>query len=97
MTEALQQVVDAARALSPKDKLELVEIISGELNLNGSQRISEEFWRPRSLDEIARNHASVVVTNVDDLVGDFWPQDESVDEFNQFIAEERENDRAKLE
>lgn len=96
MTPQLQQVIAAARALSPRDKLELLEVISHELQQ--SYAFTEEsatFWSPSSIDELAQAQNVPVVTDIDALAVDFWPEDESADDFNQFIAERRQADRTR--
>ena len=96
MTPKLQQIITAARALSPHDKLQLLEVISRDLQQ--SYAFTEEsaaFWSPRSIDEIAQTQAAPVITDIRTLAVDFWPDDESADDFNQFIAEQRRADRAR--
>jgi hypothetical protein len=96
MTPQLQQVIAAARALSSRDKLELLEVISHDLQQ--SYAFTEEsaaFWSPRSIDELAQTQAAPVVTDIRALAVDFWPEDESADDFNQFIAEQRRADRTR--
>jgi hypothetical protein len=96
MTLQLQQVIAAARALSPRDKLELLEIISHDLQQ--SYAFTDEsatFWAPRSIDAIVQAQAAPVITDIHTLAVDFWPEDESADDFNQFIAEQRRADRTR--
>jgi hypothetical protein len=96
MTPQLQQVIAAARSLSPRDKLELLEVISHDLQQ--SYVFTEEntaFWSPRSIDEIAQTQGAPVITDIRALAVDFWPEDESADDFNQFIAERRPADRTR--
>jgi hypothetical protein len=96
MTPQLQQVITAARALSPQDKLQLLEVISRDLQQ--SYTFAEEsaaFWSPRSIDEIVQAQTAPVVTDIRTLAVDFWPEDESADDFNQFIAEQRRADSAR--
>lgn len=96
MTVQLQQVIAAARALSPRDKLELLEVISHDLQ--HSYAFTDEsatFWSARSIEEIVQAQAAPVITDIHTLAVDFWPEDESADDFNQFIAEQRGADRTR--
>ena len=96
MTLPLQQVIAAARALSPRDKLELLEVISHDLQQSYTfTNESATFWSPQSIDEIAQAQAAPVITDIHALAVDFWPEDESADDFNQFIAEQRRADRTR--
>ncbi len=40
-----------------------------------------DFWRPKSVEDLAREQGVKPVENPNDLKGDFWPEDESVDDF----------------
>ncbi len=92
----LQQVVDAARALSSRDKLELLAIISHDLQqAYALVDASAAFWAPRSLDEITQAQMAPAVTDIHDLAVDFWPDDETADDINQFVASQRQIDRER--
>jgi hypothetical protein len=96
MTPQLEQVIAAARALSPRDKLELLEVISHDLQRSYAfAEASAAFWSPRSIDEIAPAQDAPVITDIRALAVDFWPEDESADDINQFIEEQRRADRAR--
>src|SRR5262245_62022793 len=96
MSTALQEVIEAAHDLSPRDKLELLQAIVRDLQqIDAFTEASAAFWSPRSLDEIARTQPPPVVTDIRSLAVDFWPDDESVDDFNEFIAVRRRADRLK--
>ena len=90
MTPRLQQMITAVRMLPSRDKLVLLEVISHDLQQ--SYAFNEEspaFWSPRSLGEIVQMQAAPVVNDIQTLKVDFWPEDESAGDFNQFIAERR--------
>jgi len=94
MTPQLQQMITAVRMLPPRDKLVLLEIISHDLQQ--SYAFAEEsaaFWSPRSLEELVQTQAAPIVTDIHTLAVDFWPEEESADDFNQFIAGRRAVDR----
>jgi hypothetical protein len=96
MSSELQQVIDAARALSLRDKLELLQIIARDLQeAEAFTEASPAFWSSRSLDAIAQSQSAPVITDVHALAVDFWPEDESADDFNQFIAVRRHADRLR--
>lgn len=96
MTPQLQQVITAARALSPRDKLELLEVISRDLQQTHTfVEESAAFWSPRSIDEIAKTQTAPIITDIRTLAVDFWPEDESADDINAFIAAQRQADRTR--
>lgn len=47
------------------------------------------FDEPQSLEELAQQQGVKPVTNLDDLVADFWPKDESVDDFISAVRQWR--------
>jgi hypothetical protein len=94
MTEQLQALIAAAHSLSAREKLELLQIISRDLQQTYSwTEDSAAFWKPRTIDELVAAQLPPIVTDVAALTADFWPEDESADEFNRFIAERRHADR----
>ncbi len=96
MTPQLERVIADARTLSPRDKLELLEVISRDLQQTYAlTQESAAFWSTRSIDEIVQAQAAPVITDVGALAVDFWPEDESADDLNQFIAEQRRADRLR--
>jgi hypothetical protein len=84
MSSELQQVIDAARALSLRDKLELLQIIARDLQkVEAFTEASPAFWSLRSLDAIAQSQSAPVITDVHALAVGFWPEDELADDFNR--------------
>lgn len=94
MTAQLQQVLMDARALSAREKLELLEAISQDLQQTYDlNEAATQFWNPRPLAELVALQATPVVINIDDLAADFWPEDETADDINEYIAAQRRADR----
>jgi hypothetical protein len=50
---------------------------------------SSDFWRSKSVEQLAREQGVQPVDNPDDLLGDFWPEDESIDDFLAWLQEVR--------
>ncbi len=93
----MQQVVIAALALPPRDKLELLQIIASDLQRLKAPaeylaEASAAFWSLRSIDELVRIQAVPVIADIRTLAVDFWPENESADDINEFIAESRRAD-----
>jgi hypothetical protein len=68
------------------------------LDLQQTYAFTEEsaaFCSARSIDEIAQTQGAPVITDVRALAVDFWPEDESADDFNQFIAEQHRADQTR--
>jgi hypothetical protein len=57
-----------------------------------------DFWRSKSVEELAREQGVKPVEDPNDLKGDFWPEDESVDEFLAWLGwVERVPEQAKTD
>ncbi|WP_129628600.1 hypothetical protein [Candidatus Oscillochloris fontis] len=80
----VEQVRMAARKLSPIDQLQLIQEL-----LRGLQ---EGYQQPSiELPPVVRH--TPPVTDLAMMAADFWPEDESADAINNFIAEQRAADR----
>jgi hypothetical protein len=51
-------------------------------------RADSEFWRAKSVDELARDQGVTPLRDANDLSGD-WPDEDSIDEFLGFLREVR--------
>ncbi len=52
----------------------------------------KNFWRGASIEELAAAQGVEPIQNPDELWGDFWPEDESLDAFVEAIHELRHQD-----
>ena len=93
MTSAVQAVFDAATDLSLGEKLELVQAIIGVIHRQYAQPMATNGWI--SLADVGIP-ASVTrtppATDLALLAADFWPEDETADDINAFIARQRAED-----
>lgn len=97
MTTRLQEVIDAARSLSPLQQLEVMQAISQSLAQDYPHALrSAAFWDSRSIEETGGEQQVQTVTDISSLAVDFWPDEESADDLLGFMAAERRADRARL-
>lgn len=54
-----------------------------------------DFWRPLSLDELARQQGVSAPATVDELLGG-WPEEDRDDQFEEAVANWREPERDEL-
>lgn len=47
------------------------------------------FWKPKKLEQLVDEQQIQAVKNLTD----FWPEEESVDEFNEFIYQQRQREK----
>ena len=86
MATKVEDLLEAARRLSPREQVDLIRALSESLpeqylgNDNQSAE-PDQSAIPRSVKRTAPAH------NLDDYKADFWPDDESVDELNRSVQQ----------
>jgi hypothetical protein len=87
MTTSVERVFQSVQNLSPTEQLELIQVISQSLR---------QHYQQISSDTIPENvKRTAPVTDLEQLAADFWPEDESADDINSYIAHQRRDDRLK--
>lgn len=86
--QSLQHAIDAATKRSPREKHQLIEVVARSLaQTDVLEARSSAFLRGRTLDDLIAEQQPPVITDLDTLGADFWPEDESADEINAFIEQ----------
>ncbi len=95
MTVRVQSVIDAARRLSLAEQLELIQAIfqSWQRRFQPSAAGGELLAVSEGIPAYVKR--TPPVTDLAELAADFWPEDESADEINAFVAQQRAEDRAR--
>ena len=94
MTVQVQRVIETVRVFPISDQIEVLQAISENLrHSHALETSSNEFWQTRSIEELAQMQSVPVITDIGALGADVWPDDESADEFNDFVAARRRADR----
>lgn len=92
MATKIEDLLAAARRLSPRERIALIRALSDTL----PEQVQDDDSRLAESDQhkipssIKRTEP---VRNLDDYQAEFWPDDESADELNQFIQQQRAADR----
>lgn len=82
----VESVLDAAQALSPIEQLQVIQALS--------QSLQRRYEQGLLVDTIpASVKRAQPVTDLNQLAAPFWPEDESADDINTFIAQQRAADR----
>lgn len=87
MTTSVERVFRTVQTLSPAEQLELIQVISQSLRQHYQQAASA------TIPEHVKRTAPV--SDLEKLAADFWPEDESADAINAYVAEQRQNARMK--
>lgn len=85
----LREILDAETKASEPRRRSLDERMGPRI-ISGKEFFAEKPRRDPM--EIAREQGVLPLSSFDDLLGDFWPEDESVDEFIAEIRELRRQD-----
>lgn len=93
MTPQLEAAIAAIQPLSPIERQQLLQIlIQNDLASNSQpnlKALSTEFWQGISLSQLQAVRSPTTVHNLQDLAADFWPAEDSVEEFLAFLQEQR--------
>lgn len=88
MTTKLQTLIEAAQ--EPLEKLSLISIVSQSLYHNYQQtQTAVDFWEPQTLEQLIQAQQTKRITDIAKLGGDFWPEDESANDFIEYIYQQR--------
>lgn len=80
----VEEVRIAARKLKPVDQLQLIQELLRDLQQN--------YYQPAHTIPASVRRAAPV-SDLAELAADFWPEDETADDINDFIAQQRATDR----
>ena len=93
MTAGLQTLIDVAQQLPPLEQLNLIRILSQSLYRNYQHiQPTEDFWSPQTLEQLIQSQQTAPITDISTLKADFWPADESADDFIEYIYRQRRED-----
>lgn len=95
-TTSHQSLVDLSSSV-PSGKEELVvkreqSVIAKSARIPSLETLaaeSQDFWAGKSLEQLRHLQRPMAVSALQEFAVDFWPEDESTDEFLSFLAEQR--------
>lgn len=94
MTPKLEAALAAIQPLSPAERQQLLQILTqdqlAENSLAELKSLSLQFWQGVSLQQLRTTQTSVTVHNLKDLAADFWPQEDSIEDFLAFLHQQRQ-------
>ena len=85
-----QDSIEASQALTPAEQLQLSGALTQPLCCRHVQGTSEQLPRVDYLNALNRVRP---VTDLDLLVADFWSDDESANDLNEFVRQQRKAER----
>ncbi|QQE66318.1 hypothetical protein GFS31_30160 [Leptolyngbya sp. BL0902] len=94
MTPQLEAALAALQPLSPAERQQLLQILTqdelAENPLTELRNLSIQFWQGISLQQLRTTQTPATVHNLQDLSADFWPQEDSIEEFLAFLQQQRQ-------
>ena len=96
MNPKIQPFIKTVRGLPFPDQLEILQEITRSMSVKFRQSdMRDDFWHPKTAEEHSEIAHTEAVSDVDDLIGDFWPEDESADDFITYTYDRRREDRER--
>lgn len=94
MNPAIQPLIKTVQNMPIPDQLEILREITMSISVNWEKtNISDDFWHPKTIEEHLNANPVDAVRDIDDLAADFWPEDESADDFIKYTYALRKEDR----
>lgn len=94
MTPQLEAAIAAIKPLSITERQQLLQILIQSDSTSNSQpdlkALSTQFWQGTSLQQLRATRPPMIVHNPEDLAADFWPAEDSVENFLNFLREQRQ-------
>ena len=94
MTPKLEAALAAIQPLSPAERQQLLQILTqdqlAENSLAELKSLSLQFWQGTSLQQLRTTQTPATIHNLKDLAADFWPQEDSIEDFLAFLHQQRQ-------
>lgn len=94
MTPKLEAAIAAIQPLSPTERQQLLQILTQDKLAENSPTelkvLSAQFWQGISLQQLRTTQTPITVHNLKDLAADFWPKEDSIDDFLAFLRQQRQ-------
>lgn len=95
MSENLQTLIHSAEQLTPVEQVELINAVSHFLYQHYQQKASTaDFCQPQPIKSIVAMQQTQPTSGISTLRAAFWPEDESADDFIEFVTQQHQADSA---
>lgn len=92
MTPQLEVAIAAIQSLSPTERQQLLQILiqaDSSSTQTDLKMLSDQFSQGVTLQQLLTTQTPTTVDNIKDLAADFWPQEDSIEDFLSFLRQER--------
>jgi hypothetical protein len=94
MTPQLQAAIAAIQPLSRTERQQLLQILTQSDAASDPQpdlkALSNQFWQGVSIQQLRATQTPTTVHNLKDLAADFWPTEDSIEDFLIFLRQQRQ-------
>jgi hypothetical protein len=94
MTTRLENAIAAIQQLSSTERQQLLQIFTQSNSSSDSQtdlkNLSHQFWQDTTLKELLATQTPITVDNLKHLAVDFWPEEDSIEDFLIFLRQQRQ-------
>jgi hypothetical protein len=94
MTSRLENAIAAIQQLSSTERQQLLQIFTQSNSSSQSQtdlkNLSHQFWQDTTLKELLATQTPITVDNLKHLAADFWPEEDSIEDFLIFLKQQRQ-------
>lgn len=94
MTPKLENAIAAVKTLSPIERIQLLQILTEEATISKEETplsaFGGKFWQGDTIEEITARQSPKTFSEQNNLAADFWPEEESVEDFLQFLKQQRQ-------
>jgi hypothetical protein len=95
MTAKLEAAIAAIVELSSTERQQLLQILIQDDFAENSptelELLNVQFWQGISLGQLRTTQTPSTVDNLKDLAADFWPEEDSIEEFLNFLQQQRQD------
>lgn len=94
MTPQFEAALAAIQLLSSTERQQLRQILAQSNSSSNSQTdlkaLSVQFWQGTTLKQLLTTQSPITVYNLKDLAADFWPEEDSIEDFLTFLRQQRQ-------
>jgi hypothetical protein len=91
MTPQLKAAIAIIEPLSSTDRQQLQQLLQQQSNTENSiKTLNTQFWQGISIDQLRISQSITPVQSLKKLTADFWPVEDSIEEFLDFLKAQRQ-------
>ncbi len=96
MNSQLESAISAIQPLSPLERRQLLQILiqselsSTSVSVTELKTLSNQFRQGNTLNQLLETQTPTTIYNLEDFAADFWPEEDSIEDFLIFLQRQRQ-------